>query len=120
MATSSRLKSLMKKMRPDRVRPALIVVTGTPGTGKTSVSRLLADRLGAIHIDLSALVKEKNLIQEVDEKRDTLVIDIERTNSYMKRLVDEADVPLIIEGHYAHNMVNPEEDAIVFVLRRAP
>eukprot|EP00249_Psilotum_nudum_P000234 c10979_g1_i1 orf=198-725(-) len=38
-----------------------ILVTGTPGTGKTSTCALLVDCTGLRHIDVGALVKQKNL-----------------------------------------------------------
>ena len=41
----------------------MIIITGTPGTGKTSIARELAKRLNAVHIDLSRYVIEEDYIQ---------------------------------------------------------
>jgi len=41
----------------------LLLVTGVPGTGKTTISSLLAAELGAEHIELTRLVREGGLSQ---------------------------------------------------------
>ena len=53
----------------------IILVTGTPGVGKTAISRLLTSKLGAKHIELGELVKRENLICGVDKARGTLIVD---------------------------------------------
>jgi hypothetical protein len=42
----------------DRARPN-ILVTGTPGTGKTTTASLIAEEAGMTHVDVSALVKKE-------------------------------------------------------------
>lgn len=42
----------------DRARPN-ILITGTPGTGKTTTASLIAEEVGFSHIDVSALVKKE-------------------------------------------------------------
>ncbi|KAF6151265.1 hypothetical protein GIB67_002964 [Kingdonia uniflora] len=44
-----------------------ILVTGTPGTGKTTMSSLLADAAQLRHINVGDVVKEKNLYDGWDE-----------------------------------------------------
>ena len=57
-----------------RARPN-ILVTGTPGTGKTSTAGLAATALGLRHVDCSKLVLEKQFWTERDEEFDTHVLD---------------------------------------------
>jgi adenylate kinase len=57
-----------------RSRPN-ILITGTPGTGKTSTASLAAETLGLFHIECSKLVVEKKLYLERDEEFDTFLID---------------------------------------------
>jgi len=59
---------------PKRSRPN-ILITGTPGTGKTSTASLAAETLGLTHIDCSKLVVEKKLYHEKNEEFDTYIID---------------------------------------------
>ncbi|KAH7542588.1 hypothetical protein FEM48_Zijuj02G0089900 [Ziziphus jujuba var. spinosa] len=52
-----------------------ILVTGTPGTGKTTTSSALADATQLRHINVGDLVKEKNLHDGWDEQLDCYVIN---------------------------------------------
>ena len=47
-------------MASGRTRPN-ILVTGTPGTGKTVTAHTLAEKTGLNHIDVGDLAKEKHL-----------------------------------------------------------
>lgn len=46
-----------------------IVISGTPGVGKTLVATRLASRLGLSYINLSDLVVRESLYIDVDEVR---------------------------------------------------
>lgn len=52
-----------------------ILVTGTPGTGKTTFSDLLATKLEFEHVNASEWVKDKKLHQGYDESFDTYILD---------------------------------------------
>ncbi len=52
-----------------------ILITGTPGTGKTSTAELVAEKTGFNHINVSNFVKERGFYNERDEEYDSLVID---------------------------------------------
>jgi len=72
-------------------RGRILIVTGTPGVGKSSASELLASRIGAKSISLAALVEKEELHVGVDRKRDTLVADMKR----LREKVEE--VPVTVE-----------------------
>ncbi|KAF7815521.1 adenylate kinase isoenzyme 6-like protein [Senna tora] len=57
-----------------RTRPN-ILVTGTPGTGKTTMSSALAEATQLRHINVGELVKEKNLHDGWDDELDCYVIN---------------------------------------------
>ena len=52
-----------------------VVVTGTPGTGKTSAVDVLDTELEVVH--LNDLIKDEDLWAERDEERDSLVADLD-------------------------------------------
>lgn len=58
-------------MRP---RPN-ILVTGTPGVGKSTFCRQLADEAGLEHLELSKLIQEERLYTERDCERDCTIFD---------------------------------------------
>ncbi|GMH39615.1 hypothetical protein BSKO_07513 [Bryopsis sp. KO-2023] len=56
-------------------RPPNILVTGTPGTGKSTLCEQLAQVTGFRHIDVSQMAKANELCDGYDEQLDSLVID---------------------------------------------
>ena len=52
-----------------------ILITGTPGTGKTSTASMAAETVGLTHIDCSKLIVDKKLYLERNEELDTYIID---------------------------------------------
>ncbi|KAK4279251.1 hypothetical protein QN277_016980 [Acacia crassicarpa] len=64
----------MVEQGSQRKRPN-ILVTGTPGTGKTTMSSALAEAIQLRHINIGELVKEKNLHDGWDDELDCYVIN---------------------------------------------
>ncbi len=100
-----------------------IIISGTPGTGKTTVARGLGDRLGAEVISLNELVMEEGLVEGYDEARDTYIVDFDHLVPRVVELIKDTEKTgvkrIIIEGHFAD--VIPEEYIdVVFILRCHP
>jgi len=51
------------------------LVTGTPGTGKTTLCESLASYFNFNHINISELVKQKQLYEGKDEEFDAFILD---------------------------------------------
>lgn len=98
----------------------VILITGTPGVGKTNVSSRLASRLDATHVDLSKLVEQEKLISGVDKDRGTLIADTKRVSERVQGIIKSCDRDVIIDGHYAVDVLPTEAIHLVFVLRRDP
>ena len=96
------------------------MITGTPGVGKSSVSKLLASKIGAQVISVSELVKKEKLYCGVDKKRDTLIADMKKLSKRIEYLISNIPKNVIVEGHFAADVVPPEKVNFVFVLRRNP
>ncbi|MEF8778920.1 MAG: adenylate kinase family protein [Natronomonas sp.] len=73
-----------------------VAITGTPGVGKTTATRLVETDLDVI--DLNELVKE-GLSTGTDEDRDSLVADLDAIET---RFSDRDDA--IFESHFAHHL----------------
>ena len=98
----------------------VILITGIPGVGKTTVSSLLKEKLGAIHIDISQLVKVERLYEKVDTTRQSIILNVKKLRSKILEIIIENQGTIIIDGHSGLNALNTDEISHVFVLRRAP
>jgi adenylate kinase len=78
----------------------IIALTGTPGTGKTSVSKLLIKK-GINVIDLNKLAIKNDFIDGIDEIRNSKIIDIKKLNDYIYKNYSKEDL-IIFEGHLSH------------------
>ena len=96
------------------------MVTGTPGVGKTVVSSLLASRLNAFHIDLGKLVEQEKLWSGVDKTRKTLIADMSKVSKRVQEMIEHSERDIVLDGHYAVDVVPEKDIHIVFVLRREP
>ena len=65
-----------------------IIVTGTPGTGKTALSKKLAKTLNLHYLDVNSIIKKYNLSEGYDRKRKTKIIDTKKLNSAIIREIN--------------------------------
>ncbi|KAH9000828.1 P-loop containing nucleoside triphosphate hydrolase protein [Lactarius hatsudake] len=77
----------------------IIVITGTPGTGKTTHAQLLAEHspVPLQHINISELVKEKALHDGFDEEWQSYVVDEDKVVDELEPLVEAGG--LILDWH---------------------
>ncbi|KAF9580339.1 hypothetical protein BGW38_003056 [Lunasporangiospora selenospora] len=61
-----------------------ILITGTPGTGKTTTSEMTAEATGLMHINVGDLVKSKSLHEGLDTEYDSYILDEDK-------LIDEME-----------------------------
>jgi len=76
--------------------------------------------LDARHIELSVYAKENGLILENDAERNTQVVDMDALGHSLEELFKHSDRPIIIDGHYSHELLDVELVNFVIVLRKAP
>jgi len=92
----------------------LFLLSGTPGTGKTTVAKILED-LNFFIISIGDFVIQYNLYDDEDKKRDTKIINEEKINTFFSKYLDNTIIskPIIIESHYADIIEIPSELAII-------
>ena len=80
----------------------LFLLSGTPGTGKTTVAKLLKDHNFFI-ISIGDYVIQYNLYDEEDKKRDTKIINENKINTFFSKFLIDSNIskPIIFESHYA-------------------
>jgi len=99
----------------------VILITGTPCVGKTTVARTLASKLEAQYVNLTELAKSENLILGKDPKRDTTIVNEKKMKNRIRKLIETSNQKnIIIDGHYAVHVVPKKLATQIFVLRRNP
>jgi len=99
----------------------VILLSGTPCVGKTSVAHYLTPKLDALYVNLTDLATHENLILGKDKERNTTIVDEVKMKRRINQIVTKSDKQnIIIDGHYAVNVVPPKLVTRVFILRRDP
>jgi adenylate kinase len=101
----------------------ILIISGTPGTGKTTVSNNISNYIEAKVISLNELAISENLIEKYDTKRDTSVINDEKVINFLINLIEDykKEDPefLIIESHFS-DIVPEQFINFVIILRCDP
>ena len=100
---------------------SVILVTGTPCVGKTTVAQQLTAKLDALYINLSEFAEKHRLTLGEDKERKTIIIDEEKMRIKISETIDKTEKSnIIIDGHYAYAVVPKRYATRIFVLRRNP
>jgi adenylate kinase len=98
----------------------VIVVTGTPGTGKTKFSKTLAKEVGAAYLPLTEYVTKNRLYLGIDRRRASKIIDLNRTRKNIRGLLARSPGLVVIDTHVPVGVVDRRAVKQVFVLRCHP
>ncbi|MGD0451148.1 MAG: adenylate kinase family protein [Candidatus Bathyarchaeia archaeon] len=99
----------------------VILITGTPCTGKTTVAKALSGKLNAEYINLTEYAKTHGLTLGEDKERKTIIINEEKMQTRLAETITALNnVNIIIDGHYAAAVTPTSLVSQVFVLRRNP
>ena len=60
-----------------------LIITGTPGTGKTSHCELLAERTGLKHVSVNQVVKDRECHEGWDDEFQSWVVDEDKVRSIL-------------------------------------
>lgn len=91
-----------------------LVITGVPGSGKTTLAKALAKKLGAEYIDFNALAKKHAVLRKVEKEYEINLAKLKAT----VRKFTRGKTRFVLEGHLACEVKIPC-DAVV-ILRCNP
>jgi adenylate kinase len=99
----------------------VILITGTPCVGKTTLARQLSKKLNALYINLTELAEKENLTAGEDKERKTIIINEGNMRRKIREILGKTDnANVVIDGHYAAAVVPKSHVTRIFVLRRNP
>jgi len=83
----------------------IIVVTGTPGTGKTTYAKAFAAKHGYAYVNDNALIKKYNLSEGYDKIDQCEIVDTDKFNAKLVELISaarKARKSIVIDSHLGH------------------
>ncbi len=88
-----------------------VAVTGTPGTGKTTVAKGLSEETDLKYVSVNKLAREKDCIISYDDRRESDVVDVKKLRNETNDLEN-----CVLDGHLSHFLAVDK----VIVLRCKP
>lgn len=94
----------------------IIAVSGSVGTGKTTLSKRLAKELGYDYVDVSDIIKKHKLNEGYDRAKKCWIVDVKKLNRVLGEKIKEAKknkVGLVIDSHMSHYLPKKYVDLVI-------
>ena len=79
-----------------------IIITGSVGSGKTTLSKKIAKYLNFDYIDVNKIIKKEGLSVGYDTKEMCEVVDVKKLNTALKNLIKKSKNGIVIDSHLSH------------------
>ncbi len=93
-----------------------VLISGTPGVGKTTVATKLAEILGAKYISVREIVLKKRLYYDYDKERESYIVDIDKTKRVLESILTCSE---IVDTHLIE-AIPPSKIKTAIILRLNP
>ena len=106
---------------PKQTLPKIIIVTGTPGVGKTVLARLLAKKTGFEYSSLGDLVRKERLHHGFDRRKGSYIIDEGSVRRKLKGCFEaHKRKGIVFETHSVNSILPKTRGMLVIILRLDP
>ena len=79
----------------------VIIVTGNPATGKTTIAKRIAKEKKLKYINVNKLIKENKLYSYYNKKDRSYVVDVKKLNKFLINLIKK-NKKIVLDSHLAH------------------
>lgn len=90
----------------------IIIVTGTPGTGKTTLAKKIAKEKRYTYLDVNKVIDEKKLSSGFDKRMDCKIIDTKKLNKELIKIIKD-NKKLVIDSHLSHYLPSKYVDLCI-------
>ncbi|MHA1709561.1 MAG: adenylate kinase family protein [Candidatus Baldrarchaeia archaeon] len=97
----------------------VILISGVPGTGKTTIAKALVKRLDAQYVSIADLVVKYRLYTEYDKERLCYVVDTKKLRHFLKNIITSSSKTLVLDTHVVEGVPADLID-VVIILRTRP
>lgn len=83
----------------------IIIISGTPGTGKTTIAKKITYLMKGAYLSVNKIISMYHLDEGYDKKRACKIIDIKRLSKILLEKINKAKIKqknLIIDSHLSH------------------
>ena len=106
---------------PEQTLHKIIIVTGTPGVGKTVLARLLAKKIGFTFSSLGDLVRKERLHKGFDRRTRSYIIDERSVRRKLQGYFeDHQEKGIVFETHSVNSIIPKTRGTVAIVLRLDP
>jgi adenylate kinase len=91
----------------------IIIVTGTPATGKTTLSKKISEKFRLEYLDLKKVIKENKLYDSFDKKRECYVVDTNKLNKFLIEKIKKSKKNIIIDSLLSHYLPKKYTDLCI-------
>jgi adenylate kinase len=95
----------------------VILVSGTPGTGKTTIAKKLSKEKSFKYIDVNKIIDKMSLSEGYDKKRDTKIVDTNKLNKALIKVINlekkEKTNGLVIDSLLSHYLPKKYADLCI-------
>ncbi len=96
----------------------VIAISGTPGTGKTTLARRLSKKTGYRYIGINRIINKYNISKEYDKKRKCKILDVKKLNKALIKEINQHKKTkkingVIIDSHLSHHLPKNQVDLCI-------
>lgn len=100
--------------RKTRTKPKLIVITGTPGVGKSTTAKILVQKLSFARLDLHRYYSTISI--KYNQKKHCYDIDNQKFKKLVEKKFNTVKNGLIVDSHIAHHLPRKLVDLCIVLI----